>query len=128
MRKLGLSTALIAAVILLASSMHSRAAGDAKAEITEIEKQALAAATADQLVAFYDHDDIITYDYIPPVQYVGAQAVHADVDKFFSKTRDLKGNFVDLQVETDGTMGVAHSLHTSPGRIPTVRRMKRPFA
>jgi ketosteroid isomerase-like protein len=110
MRKLGLTAGVIAGAILLAATIRGHTGGDSKAEITEIEKQALAASTADELVKFYDQTDIITYDYIPPLQYVGAKAVHADVDKFFSKTRDLKGDFVDLKVETDGTMGVAHSL------------------
>ena len=103
--------AIAAAMILFCSlSFNVRAASDSKGELTDIEHKALAASTADELTAFYDPNDIITYDYISPLQYVGATAVHTDVDKFFSKTKDLKGNFVDLQVETDGRMGVAHSL------------------
>jgi ketosteroid isomerase-like protein len=98
------------AALLWSFGMNARAAADPKAEIRAIEKKALDASTADELVAFYDPNDIIAYDYIIPLQYVGAKAVHEDVDKFFSKTRNLKGDFLDLQVETDGKMGVAHSL------------------
>jgi ketosteroid isomerase-like protein len=112
MKRFGLTIGAIAgATILLWSfNFNARAARDPKAEITDIEHRALAASTADELMAFYDPNEIITYDYIPGLQYVGAKAVHADIDHFFSNTKDLKGNFVDLQVETDGTMGVAHSL------------------
>jgi ketosteroid isomerase-like protein len=112
MKQFGLTLGTIAGALILFWSLgfNARAAGDPKAEITDIENKALDANTADELTAFYDPNDIITYDYIPPLEYVGAKAVHADVDKFFSNTKDLKGNFIDLQVETDGTMGVAHSL------------------
>jgi hypothetical protein len=128
MRKLGLTAGLIAGAILLAASIHGHAAGDGKAEIIQIEKQALAAATADELVEFYDQSDIITYDYIPPLQYVGAKAVHADVDKFFSKTRDLKGDFVDLKVELTARWAWRTVFSTSLGRAQTAQRMKQPFA
>lgn len=112
MKRSGLTIGAVAcaAVLLLSVTFRARAAGDPKAELKSIEQKALDAMTADELTAFYDSTDIISYDYIPPLQYVGAKAVHADVDKFFSNTKNLKGNFVDLQVESDGTMGVAHSL------------------
>ena len=112
MKKFGLIFVTIAGsvVLLWAVTFNAHAAADSKAEIIEIEHQALGASTATELVSFYDPNDIITYDYIPGLQYVGAKAVYADVDHFFSNTKNLKGNFVDLQVETDGTMAVAHSL------------------
>ena len=112
MKRVGLTIgAIVGAVILIWSfGFNARAAGDPKAEITDIEHKALVASTADELMSYYDPKDIIAYDYIPGLEYVGAKAVHDDVDNFFKNTKDLKGNFVDLQVETDGTMGVAHSL------------------
>ncbi len=69
--------------------------------------QLLAASTVDQLVAYYVPATLLPMTIL---QYVGAKAVHADVDKFSSKTKDLKGDFIDLRFETDGTMGVAHNL------------------
>jgi hypothetical protein len=112
MKKFGLIIVTVVGSVLLlwAVAFNAHAAADSKAEIIEIEHQALDASTATELVSFYDPNDIITYDYIPGLQYVGAKAVYADVDHFFSNTKNLKGNFVDLQVETDGTMAVAHSL------------------
>lgn len=89
-------------MLLWILSFSARAAGDPKAEITDIEHKARAASTTDELMAFYDPNEIITYDYIPELRYVGAKAVHADIDHFFSNTEDLRGNFVDLKVYTDG--------------------------
>ncbi|MBV8362328.1 MAG: nuclear transport factor 2 family protein [Deltaproteobacteria bacterium] len=112
MKKLGLIGAVLtgAALLMVWQAAYGRAAADARAEIAQIEQKALDAMTADELVAFYDPNDIITYDYITPLQYVGIKAVHDDVDKFFSKTKDLKGDFLDLKIETDDAMAVAHSL------------------
>ena len=96
--------------VIAGLSWLARAADDSKAEIRAIEQKAVDAMTADQLTAFYDSNDIISYDYIPPLQYVGAKAVHDDVDKFFHGITELKADFLDIQIETDGQMGVAHSL------------------
>jgi hypothetical protein len=120
MKKFGLIIVTVVGSVLLlwAVAFNAHAAADSKAEIIEIEHQALDASTATELVSFYDPNDIITYDYIPGLQYVGAKAVYADVDHFFSNTKNLKGNFVDLQVETDGTMAVENLPHAYffPGR------------
>lgn len=111
-KRVGLTIAAIAGATALFWSFgfNARASTDAKAEITDIETKALAANTADELIAFYDPNDITTYDYIPGLEYVGYKAVHGDLEKFFGGTTEVKGAFADLQVETDGTMGVAHSL------------------
>ncbi|MGH7841836.1 MAG: YybH family protein [Candidatus Binataceae bacterium] len=112
MKRIGLTIGGFAGAAILVWSLgfNARASTDPKAEIMNIETKALAANTADELIAFYDPNDIITYDYIPGLQYVGYKAVHEDLDKFFAGTKDVKGTFADIQIETDGTMAVAHSL------------------
>jgi ketosteroid isomerase-like protein len=127
-KRVGLTITIIAGALAFGWRLgFVHAASDAKTEIAAIEQKALDAATADELVAFYDPNDIITYDYITPLQYVGAKAVHEDVDKFFSKTKDLKGDFLDLKVETDGTMGVAHSLQHFTWTDPQGKRKEAAF-
>ena len=59
---------------------------------------------------YYDKNDIDLYDFVPPLQYEGATAVHGDLDNFFNNAKDVKGNFVVLVVETGGTMGMARSI------------------
>ena len=112
MKRFGLTIGVIAcATILLWSfGFNARAAGDPKAEITAIENKVLAATTADQLMPFYDAKQIVIYDFVPGLQYVGEKAVRDDVNNFFINAEELKVTFVDLQVFTDGTMGVAYSI------------------
>ncbi len=44
------------------------------------------------------------------MQYKGATAVRGDLDNFFSNAKDVKGEFVELVVVTDGKMGMARSI------------------
>ena len=112
MKRVGLTIgAIVGAVILIWSfGFNARAAGDPKAEITDIEHKVIAATTADQLMPYYDAKEIVFYDFVPGLQYVGEKAVHDDVDNFFKNATDLEGTIADLRVETDGTLAVAHSL------------------
>ena len=36
--------------------------------------------------------------------------MHGDLDEFFNNAKDVKGNFVELHVVTDGKLGVAYSI------------------
>ena len=112
MKRLGLTIGTIvgALILFLGFGLNARAAGDPKAEITAIEHKVIAATTADELMPYYDPKEIIFYDFVPGLQYVGEKAVRDDVDNFFKNATDLEGTFVDLRVETDGTLAVAHSV------------------
>ncbi|MGH7842773.1 MAG: YybH family protein [Candidatus Binataceae bacterium] len=111
MKRLGFITSAIvaAAVLALSFAPSANAAGD-KAKITDIEHKIIDATTADQVMKYYDKDDIDLYDFHPPLQYAGSSAVSADLADFFNNATDVKGVFVDLVVETDGKMGMARSL------------------
>jgi ketosteroid isomerase-like protein len=61
-------------------------------------------------MAFQDTKEIVLYDYIAPLQYMGAKAVRADLDNFFNNAKNAKGEFVALNVVSDGKLGVARSL------------------
>src|SRR5215471_3752844 len=89
-------------VALLLWSFGSASAADPKAEITALEHKLIAATTADEAMSFQDEKDIVLYDYVVPLQYVGGKAVRADFEKFFSSAKDIKGNFVSLRVVADG--------------------------
>jgi len=96
--------------VLLLWSLGSASAADPKAEITALEHKLIAATTADEAMAFQDEKDIVLYDYLVPLQYVGGKAVRADFEKFFSSAKDIKGNFVSLRVVANGKLGVANSI------------------
>lgn len=113
MKKFGLTIGalLIAASIALSSSFNANAAGSAKDQIIEIENKIITATSADEVMKYYDDSqDVDVYDFVPPLQYKGASAVHREFDNFFSNGKDIKGEFVELVVVTDGKMGMARSI------------------
>ena len=96
---------------LMFGSGSANAAGSAKDEITALEHKLIAAPNADETMKYYDHnEDVDVYDFVPPLQYKGTDAVHTDFNNFFSNATDVKGEFVELVVVTDGKMGMARSI------------------
>ena len=110
MKKLLFTLSAISAAVLVWSLGSAPAAGDAKAEITALEHKVIAATSADEAMTFQDEKEIVLYDYVMPLQYVGGKAVRADFEKFFSSAKNIKGDFVTLRVVADGKVGVAHSI------------------
>jgi len=112
MKRLGLAIGTAVAVVALALSYgaNANAAGSAKDEITAVENKIIAATSADEIMKYFDDKEIVLYDFVPGLQYKGATAVHGDEDNFFSNATDVKGEFVELVVVTDGKMGMARSI------------------
>ena len=110
MKKLLFTLSAISAAVLIWSFGPAHAADDAKAEITTLEHKLIAAANTDEFMAFADEKNIVLYDYVRPLQFVGAKAVRADLDNFFNTAKNAKGEFVVLDVVADGGVGVARSL------------------
>jgi len=110
MKKLLFTLSAISVAALVWSFGVAHSAGDSKAEITALEHKLIAATSADEAMAFQDEKEIVLYDYIAPLQYVGAKAVRADLDNFFNNAKNAKGEFVALNVVSDGKLGVARSL------------------
>jgi ketosteroid isomerase-like protein len=112
MKRLGLMIATVVGVSVIALGFCSsaRAATSAREQITDIEHKIMDATTTDEAMKYDDPNDIVFFDFVPPLQYKGSKAVHADLDNFFNNAKDVKGNFVELRVVTDGKLGVAYSL------------------
>ena len=111
MKRVGLIVTAIVGVtvVALGFSTNARAAGSAKDQITEIENKVLAATTADEVMKYVDQNEDF-YDFVPPLHYKGATAVHGDLDNFFNNAKDVNAKFVDLNVVTDGKLAIAYSL------------------
>ena len=111
MKRLGFAIGTIVGVAGLAWSVsfYANAAGSAKDEITAVENKLIAATSTAQ---FMEHADkgIVFYDFVPPLQYKGASAVRSRLDAAFEEAKDLKGEFVELEVVADDTLGAARSL------------------
>jgi ketosteroid isomerase-like protein len=113
MRNLGFLPRLIAITALTFTiSLQASAAPTAKQAITNLEHRCIAATSTEEAAKLgcFDEADIVLYDFIPPLQYSGAKAVRGDLDNFFNNAKDVKGEFIELEVVTDGKLGVAHSI------------------
>ncbi len=106
---LAMGATMLAGGLLLSASFKANAASGAKDEITTLEHKLIAATSADEAIKFYDGNPDV-YDFVPPLQYKGTDAVHTDFNNFFSNAKDVKGEFVELEVVTDGKLGMARSL------------------
>ncbi|MGH7932827.1 MAG: YybH family protein [Candidatus Binataceae bacterium] len=99
-----------AIALVFAAAFPANAAGGAKAEITAFEHKCIAAKNADEAMACFDPKEIVLYDFMPPLKYSGKQAVYQDLTNFFTNAKDVKGEFLELDVVADGKLGVANSI------------------
>ena len=113
-RRFGLAIGAIVGIggLLMSLSVNANASTNAKDEkaIKDVENKIINATSTDEVMKYYDVNEIDLYDFVPPLQYKGATAVHGDLDNFFNNAKDVKGNFVELVVVTDGKMGMARSI------------------
>lgn len=79
-----------------------------KAAITAIEHKFIN-ASLDELMTYLDEDHV-RYDFIPPLQYVGAKAVRAALQMFFANVKNANGEFIALDVVATEELGFAYSL------------------
>ena len=79
--------------------------------------KAFSAKDADEIMALYA-DDVIAYDVVPPLQYVGKAAYRADYQQFLSQYEDnLKVEVRDLHVGASGDLGYAAGLELISGTL-----------
>ena len=112
MKKPGLITGTIvaAAVLLLSVSVNAHASSMDEKAIRDVEKKMIATTNTDDLMKYYDQNEVSVYDLEGPLQYEGNAAVRRDFDNVFANFAGAKGNFVELVVVTDGKMGMARSI------------------
>ena len=111
MRKLGWFIAMVAAVeLLLSLSVNAHASTKDEKAIKDVEHKMIATTNTDDLMKYYDQNDVDVYDLAGPLRYKGNAAVRSDFDNVFANFAGAKGNFVELVVVTDGKMGMARSI------------------
>jgi ketosteroid isomerase-like protein len=101
---------LVALIAVGGIPSASQAAGDAKAQITELEHKLINATSADEALTYYDTGKVAVFDFEPPLQYVGEKAVHTDFNNFFNNATNVKGEFLQIDVVTDGRLGIVNSI------------------
>jgi ketosteroid isomerase-like protein len=111
MRKLGWFIGMVAAAALLLSlSVNAHASTKDEKAIKDVENRMIATTNTDDLMKYYDQNDVDVYDLAGPLQYKGNAAVRSDFDNVFANFAGAKGSFVELVVVTDGKLGMARSI------------------
>jgi ketosteroid isomerase-like protein len=111
MKKFGFLLATIAVAALTGTvAGNAFAAGKAEQQITDLEHHAIAATSTDEAMSYDDPNVIVLYDFVPPLKYDGPKAVRGDLDNFFNNAKNVKGEFVELHIVTDGKLGIAYSI------------------
>lgn len=112
MRTPGLTSGTIfaAAALLLSLSLNAHASAKDEKAIRDVENKMIATTNTDDLMKYYDKNDVNVYDLAGPLQYEGNAAVRGDFDNVFANFAGAKGTFVELVVVTDGKMGMARSI------------------
>ena len=112
MRKLGLimGTMVGVASLLLSLTVNAQAAAKDEKAIADIEHKMIATTKTDDLMKYYDQNDVNVYDLAGPLQYSGNAAVRGDFNNVFANFAGAKGDFVELVVVADGKLGMARSI------------------
>jgi len=79
--------------------------------------KAVSAKDIDRLMELYT-DDVVAYDVVPPLQYVGKAAYRADFQQFFAQyDSDLRVETRELHIGANGDLGYATGLQMISGTL-----------
>jgi len=80
--------------------------------------KAFKAKDIDAIMALYA-DDVVAYDVVPPLQYIGKDAYRGDYQQFFSQYEDntLNVDLRDVHVGATGDLGYATALELISGTL-----------
>jgi uncharacterized protein (TIGR02246 family) len=118
-----LSLAAVASVATNAQTESSSSTAGDLAAAQEIRgwldhwRKAVGAKDVDRVMELYT-DDVVAYDVVPPLQYIGKAAYRADYQQFFSQyDSDLHVETRDLHVGASGEFGYATGLQMISGTL-----------
>ncbi len=109
MNKFKIVTLSIAVLVCCAWSLAAQ--GNDQQEISDLEHKVATVTSADQGMKYYDSgDDVVMFDMMgPPREFAGHKAIHDHLDEF-SGYKDVKVDFVELKVLSDGKLALARSV------------------
>lgn len=87
-----------------------------KDEIIAIEHHFLNAPLEEAMA--YIEEDHVRYDFNPPLQYAGRDAVRKVFGLFFANAKNWKGEMLELDVEASEDLGVGYSLQRVTWELP----------
>ena len=77
----------------------------------------------ESILALYT-DDVVAYDVVPPLQYVGKAEYRIDYQQFFSRYDSLHVEVRDLRIGTSGDIGYASGLELISGTLRNGEKSK----
>jgi len=124
MKRLTLLTFISIALASLTTDAQTKNAAPGNADDTQEIRvwldrwtKAFSKQDVDSIIALYA-DDVVAYDIVPPLQYIGKAAYRADYQQFFSQYEgDLHVEVRDLHVGAIGDLGYAAGLELISGTL-----------
>lgn len=118
---------LIVPIAVLAAAICSSvpaARADDQQAISDLEHKVATVTNADEVMKYWDSgDDIVLFDIMgPPREYAGPKAIHDHADEFSGWT-NLKVDFLELKVISDGNLALARSVQHASATMPD----RKPF-
>ena len=124
MKRLTLLTFISIALASLTTDAQTKNAAPGNADDTQEIRvwldrwtKAFSKQDVDSIMALYA-DDVVAYDIVPPLQYIGKAAYRADYQQFFSQYEgDLHVEVRDLHLGAIGDLGYAAGLELISGTL-----------
>jgi ketosteroid isomerase-like protein len=107
----------LALFVALICALASGARADDQQAISDLEHKYVVTTDPDEVMKYWDSgDDVVLYDPMPPREFAGYKAIRNHMEDF-ARNKDLKVDFLELQVIGDGKLALARSVQhfTSQG-------------
>ena len=86
--------------------------------VKDVENKIIAATNADEVMKYYDQNDIDLYDFVPPLQYKGADAYRKDYTDLFAQfDGPLHVEYPDMHIEAGASTAFAYGLERLTGKL-----------
>jgi ketosteroid isomerase-like protein len=109
----------MASLVIFAASLCASARGaraDDKQTISNLEHKLAVQTNPDEIMKFYDSgDDVVLFDVMPPREFAGYKTIH-DHMKDFAGFKEVKAEFLELKVITDGKLALARGVQHLTGK------------
>jgi ketosteroid isomerase-like protein len=94
------------------------ARADDQQTISKLERKIATITNGDEAMKYWERgDDIELFDVMgPPREFVGYKAIHDHADQFSGWT-DIKVDFLELKVISDGKLALAHSVQHAAMKV-----------
>src|SRR5215472_34152 len=119
----------IAVVAALICRWAPAARADDQQEISDLEHKVAIVTTPDEAKKYWDSgDDVVLFDIMgPPREFAGQKALHDHMEEF-AGFKDVKVDFLELKVISDGKLALARSVQHLTGKDSDGKRIDGPTA